>query len=342
MLLLNVDEGKLSVVGARAMVPSMMDGSSTLRRGVNGVSGLESKRFLIVTGKGGVGKTTVCAAEALALAGKGKRVLVCMCHAKERLSTMLGSELIGPEVKPVARNVWAVNMDPARALDEYGAMMLKSRALYKLLFDNRYVRTFFRAVPGMQEWTLLGKAWWHTTELGPDGNPLYDVVILDAPATGHGLDMLRVPKVIVDVVPPGLLRRDAERAWKLFQDPKTCAVVLVTLPEEMPTTETIELAHALRDELGLPIGKVVVNGVLPPLFSKGERAALEAMEKEPARTPQDAILMAGRGRAIREDVQAMALGRLAKELPVPPSFLPQLFEDAAQPHAIRELAKRVG
>ncbi|HVJ94330.1 MAG TPA: ArsA family ATPase [Labilithrix sp.] len=304
--------------------------------------GLENRRFLIVTGKGGVGKTTVCAAEALALANKGKRVLVCMCHAKERLSAMLGSELIGPEVMAVAPNVWAVNMDPQLALDEYGAMMLKSGALYRVLFDNRYVRTFFRAVPGMQEWTLLGKAWWHTTQTREDGSHLYDVVILDAPATGHGLDMLRVPKVIVDVVPPGLLRRDAERAWTLFQDPNMCAVVLVTLPEEMPTTETIELARALQGELNLPIGKVVVNCVLPPLFSKEERAVLEAVEQVEPDSPSDAAVMAGRRRALREQVQAAALARLSRELPVRPSFLPQLFEDAAQPSAIRELAKRVG
>ena len=159
---------------------------------------------------------------------------------------MLGSDLVGSEVSQVAANVWAVNMEPEKAMEEYGALTLKSRTLYKLLFDNKYVRTFFRAVPGLQEWALLGKAWWHTTGGGPMTAAVeeYDVVILDAPATGHGLDMLRVPKVILDVVPPGLLRRDAERAWTLFQDPATCAVVLVTLPEEMPTTETIELAHA--------------------------------------------------------------------------------------------------
>lgn len=303
--------------------------------------GLESKRFLVVTGKGGVGKTTVAAAQALAIAAKGKRVLVCMCNAKERMSTMFGSKLIGPDIEPVAPNVWAVNMDPTRALEEYGAMMLKSRALYKLLFDNKYVRTFFRAVPGMQEWTMLGKAWWHTTETREGGGNQYDVVILDAPATGHGLDMLRVPKVIVDVVPPGLLRRDAERAWEMFKDPAMTAVVLVTLPEEMPTTETIELAGALRGELGLPIGKVVVNAVLPPLFSKEERTALEAA---PGGSPADegaAAVAAGRSRALRERVQAASLARLAQELPVSPSFLPLLFEDAAQPHAIRELAKRL-
>jgi anion-transporting ArsA/GET3 family ATPase len=308
---------------------------------VNKGAALESKRFLIVTGKGGVGKTTVCAAEALALAAKGKRVLVCMCNAKERLSAMLGSELIGPHVMPVLPNVWAVNMEPELALAEYGMMALHSKTLFKLLFDNKYVRKFFRAVPGMQEWTLLGKAWWHTTEKREDGSWMYDVVILDAPATGHGLDMLRVPKIILDVVPPGLLRRDAERAWKMFQDPESSAVVLVTLPEEMPTTETIELAKALRDELHLPIGKIVVNGVLPPLFSKQERDVLASVGPLTGDAPPEAALAAGRSRATRERVQAESLHRLAEELPISPSFLPQLFEDAAQPSAIKELAKRL-
>lgn len=304
-------------------------------------AGLAGKRFLVVTGKGGVGKTTVCAAEAVALAQKGKRVLVAMCNAKERLSTYLGSELVGSEVVPVAPNIWAVNMEPEAALEEYGLMTLKSRALYMLLFDNKYVRTFFRAVPGMQEWAMLGKAWWHTTELRDDGTPKYDVVILDAPATGHGLDMLRVPKVILDVVPAGILRRDAERAWKLFQDPGTCSVVLVTLPEEMPTTETIELAKAIQDELMLPIGKIVVNQVLPPLFSKDERAALEATELTGDGSPGDVAISVARSRATRERVQAESLHRLSEELPISPSFLPLLFEDAARPEAIHELAKRL-
>ena len=305
------------------------------------VSSFVDKRFLIVTGKGGVGKTTVCAAEALALSAKGKRVLVAMCNAKERLSAMLGSDVIGDDVILVAANVWAVNMSPEKALEEYGLLTLKSRALYKILFDNKYVRTFFRAVPGMSEWAMLGKAWWHTTETRADGSFRYDVVILDAPATGHGLDMLRVPKVIVDVVPPGLLRRDAERAWAFFQDSKTTAVILVTLPEEMPTTETIELAEALTKELHLPIGKVVVNGVLPPLFSRTEREALEALGALDPSGAGDAALSAARDRATRERVQAASLARLSKELPVAPAFLPLLFEEAACPNAIRELAKRV-
>src|SRR5690349_18673544 len=105
------------------------------------MSTLADKRFVLVTGKGGVGKTTVCAAEALALASKGKRVLVAMCNAKERLSVMLGVSPIGPDVARVAERVWAVNIQPEKALEEYGILVLKSRALYKTLFDNRYVRS---------------------------------------------------------------------------------------------------------------------------------------------------------------------------------------------------------
>jgi hypothetical protein len=126
----------------------------------------------------------------------------------------------------------------------------------------------------------------------------------------------------------------------MFQDPATCAVVLVTLPEEMPTTETIELAHALKSELKLPIGKVVVNAVLPPLFSREERVVLEAFHGR-GETPGDAALWAGHDRATRERVQAESLARLAKELPISPSFLPLIFDDAANPASIRELAKRV-
>ncbi|MDP9035269.1 MAG: anion-transporting ATPase [Myxococcota bacterium] len=304
------------------------------------MSTLADKRFVVVTGKGGVGKTTVCAAEALALAAKGKRVLVAMCNAKERLSVMLGAGPIGPDVIAVAENVWAVNMNPDRALEEYGVLVLRSRALYKTLFDNRYVRTFLRAIPGMQEWSMLGKAWWHTTETLPNGAFKYDVVILDAPATGHGLDMLRVPKVILDVVPPGLLRRDAARAWALFQDPKTCAIVLVTLPEEMPTSETIELSRSLM-AMGLPIGRVVVNGVLPPLFSNDERLALKAAAAASIEDGGDAAIASARDRATRETVQAESLRRLSRELSVSPAYLPLLMDDAARPEAIRQLAKRV-
>ena len=306
------------------------------------------RRLLFVTGKGGVGKTTVAAAIALSLAARDKRVLIAMCNAKERLSTMLGSDLIGADVLAVRHNVWAVNIEPERAMEEYGLLTLKSKALYKLLFDNKYVRTFFRAVPGLHEWAMLGKAWWHTTETRADGSPRFDVVIVDAPATGHGLDMLRVPKVITEIVPPGILRRDAEIAWAMFQDARRSGVVVVTLPEELPVTETLELASALDRELHMPLARVIVNAVLTPLWDEAERVQLESLPAPLAFAPPvqgqsaaDTLLAAGRTRAVRERVQAESIARLTRALPRKPEFLPYILGDAATPAAIEELAKRI-
>ncbi|MGA2451284.1 MAG: ArsA family ATPase [Polyangiaceae bacterium] len=304
------------------------------------MSTLADKRFVLVTGKGGVGKTTVCAALAVACAARGKRVLVAMCNSKEALSGMLGSEAIGAEVVRAADNVWAVNMNPERALEEYGTLVLHSRTLYRTLFDNRYVRAFLRAIPGMQSWSMLGKAWWHTTERRTDGSPRFDVVILDAPATGHGLDMVRVPRTILDVAPPGILRRDAERAWSLLTDPTATLVALVTLPEDMPISETIELAHGL-DDIGLPVGRVVVNRLLSPLFSADERRALETLNLPHADGAADAVLMSARSRAIREKLQDDNLKRLARELPKPTFYLPHVMRDTTHLEAIRQLASRL-
>jgi anion-transporting ArsA/GET3 family ATPase len=300
---------------------------------------LQRLRFVIVTGKGGVGKTTVCAVHARALAARGRKVLVAMCHAKERLSAMLGSGPIGPDIAQVAPGIWAVNMDPARALEEYGLMTLKVRLLYRTVFENRYTRAFLRAVPGVEEWSMLGKAWWHTGEVGPDGAPRFDVVLLDAPATGHAVTMLRVPKIIVEVTPPGILRRDAERAREMLTDPERSGVVLVTSPEDMPVVETVELAHALRDDLSMPIAQVVVNRVMPELFSKGERSALAGLQRV-----SPPAVASGLARAVREGVQADALAKLAiaTELEgVPRMFLPLLLEDAATPAAIEALGRSI-
>lgn len=309
------------------------------------VRALANKRFLFVTGKGGVGKTTVCAALALAMAKEGKRVLVAMCHTKERLSAMLGTAPIEERVVQLHPGVWGVNISPDVALAEYGEMILKVKTLTSAVFDSKIMRTFFRAVPGLYEWAMLGKAWFHTTETRPDGSHTYDVVLLDAPATGHGLDMLRVPKVILDIVPPGILRRDAERAWELFRDPVRSGVIAVTLAEELPVTETIELVTAIDQELGLPLQQLFVNAVVDPLFAGAARESLIALEDllDPgapcsAATPAEAAVVAGARRALRERVQEESVRRLLASVTLPTAILPHLFDEASTPQGTQRLA----
>jgi anion-transporting ArsA/GET3 family ATPase len=299
----------------------------------------DDRRFIFVTGKGGVGKTTVTAAMARALAGRGKKVLIAMCNAKERISAMFASELVGPEIVRVGERVWAVNMDPELAFEEYGHMVLKVPGLYRVVFQNKYVRAFLPAVPGLSDWAMLGKAWYHTTERDPSGRHRFDVVLFDAPATGHGLDMLRVPKVIVEVVPPGVLRRDAETAWRMFTNPEETAVVAVTLPEELPVTETLELLRAVQHELELPLGLLAVNGVLDPLFSEAERAALGTIDLlGPSKTAPESAVQAAARRAAQERLQAASLARLYAGTALPRVVLPYLFEDVATPRAIAALS----
>ncbi|MET0389125.1 MAG: ArsA-related P-loop ATPase [Polyangiales bacterium] len=280
-------------------------------------------KFVFVVGKGGVGKTAVSGALALAAAAQGQRVLVAMCNAKDRLSYMLETGPIGPHIQTLMPRIEAVNMEPAAALEEYGMLVLRMRALYKVVFENRFVSAFLHGTPGIDAWAMLGKAQYHAREKEPDGRDRYDLVIVDAPATGHGLDLLRVPRVIMDVAPPGLLRREAEHASELFQDPQRSGVLLVTLPEEMPSTETVELHGVIRNELDLPVCGLVINQTLPALFGNRERDGLRSLRANlPSGSPLQPLAAIASARAEREELQQSCIARLARELPVRQVQLP--------------------
>ncbi|MFK7986789.1 MAG: ArsA family ATPase [Sandaracinaceae bacterium] len=296
--------------------------------------------FLFVTGKGGVGKTTVSAALALAAVRQGKRVLVAMCNTKERLSHLLEVDAIGTRNQRIEPGFDAVNMTPAIALEEYGMMVLKVRSLYKAVFENRFVSAVLRGTPGIEAWSMLGKAYFHANELD-NGRRRYDLIIVDGPATGHALDMLRVPQVICDVAPPGLLRTEAENALSLMRDPARSANVLVTLPEDMPVNETLELHEAIKNELNMPVGRLVVNGVLPKLFKSHERGPIaELPDKLLDGSALRSLALAGRQRALRENMQQRAISTLRKQLPdLSRTVLPQLHVPDFRRAAIESLVE---
>jgi anion-transporting ArsA/GET3 family ATPase len=302
-------------------------------------SGFDARRFVFVTGKGGAGKTTVTAAISLALAARGRRVLVATSRAQTRLAELLGAPPFTTEIRSFGTNLWGVSLVPDVALREYGELVLKSPRLVSLLFDNRYAEGFFHGAPGLREWALLGKAWFHSMETDAKGAPRFDVVIFDGPATGHGVDMLRVPRVILSAAPPGRLRTDAERAYASFQNPAFSAFVVVTLPEELPTNETIDLVGVLSNDLGLPLSEVVVNAALTPLFSEEEAAALARMECRSENGDVERALAVAARRAVSERVQAGCVERLSS-LGRPLRKLPRLVQGASTHDAALELSRR--
>jgi anion-transporting ArsA/GET3 family ATPase len=302
------------------------------------MTALDNLRFLFVTGKGGVGKTTVCAALARRFAQDGRRVLLAVSGSEQRFSTLLGARAIGPTISEVAPRISAVLLKPEVAFREYGTLVLKSERLANALFDNKYVQGFLRGAPGLKEWAMLGKAWYHAIEGLESGAPRFDVVLFDAPATGHALDMLRVPRVILEVSPPGVMRNDAQRAWTFFRDPNQSGVIVVTLPEEMPTNETIELVTAVRGELGMPLAALAINGLLPRLFDDAGQLELGRLEHDvPVADAAGRALESAVRRALRERVQQQSLSRL-HALGLREIKLPWIAGGVASPPALKKLA----
>ncbi len=299
---------------------------------------LLDRRFLVLAGKGGVGRTTVAAALARVATRLGKRVLLAQTNAPERLGRLLGCKTaIGPLVTPVDELLSAVNMTPKQSLHEYGVMLLRYEPLYRAVFENKPMRSFLGAFPGLDYWTMLGKAWWHTTER-ENGGPKYDLVMLDGPASGHATAMLRIPDAVKSAMPKGPLARDAALARDLLSDDKQTSILLVTLPEELPARETSTLARDIRD-LRMPLGPLVVNAMPPVEATDPVLDKVLSGNTDSAPPSELAGILAGVSvlAARRRDADRIVAG-LASDPGLPMLSLPRLPSNDLGPEEIAHLA----
>lgn len=227
------------------------------------LAGLERRRLLIVSGKGGVGRTTIAALLGSALAARGRKVLIATTGHDDRLAWMLGGEQLSDQPVEIAPGLDIQRLVPATCVEEYGALVTHSQRLSHMVFGNKVVRRLLRAIPGLDDFAILGKVWHEAVRAQS-----YDTIVFDGPASGHLRLVLGVPQAILETVSDGPLTNEATAIRDSLQDPSVCAAVLVGLPEPWPLTELGELATALRREIGMGAGTLVVNKLwplLPPL-----------------------------------------------------------------------------
>ncbi|MDA8063150.1 MAG: ArsA family ATPase [Actinomycetota bacterium] len=307
---------------------------------------LLDRRLIFVTGKGGVGKTTVAASLALLSAERGRRTLVCEVDAKGNLAESFEAGPTGFEPREISARLWAMSMDTEASLRQYLSLQLRLPVVARIgplakMFD--YVAT---AAPGVREIVTVGKLCWEVRE----GH--YDTVVVDASASGHVVGQLAAPQAINQLVKVGLVRLQTGWMLDILGDPATTGVVVVATPAEMPVSETLGLVERLRDETNVALAAVVVNRVLPELFSRQEeelfdrlasdelRGALEVeLGVDPRPLFEAARFMVATRRSRTEHLERLRRGIDAE---VPLLYVPYLFLRSHGLRATHQVADALG
>jgi anion-transporting ArsA/GET3 family ATPase len=279
-----------------------------------------ASRLVIVAGKGGVGKTTVSAALAAAAARSGLSVLLVEIEGKSGLSSFFGREPLAYDEVELAECIDGRAITPDEALLDYLTAHGLSR-ISRRLVSSGALEIVATAAPGIRDILVLGKV----KALERGGR--YDLVVLDAPAAGHAIGFLLSARGLLDAVRVGPIHTQAADVLAMLTDPDRCQVVLVTLPEETPVNELVETAYHLEDRVGVSLGPVVVNGVVPErpgMDVDPEQAAAEAgVSLRPGEA--DVLRAAARFREERRKLQREQLDRMAADLPLPQLHLPFIF-----------------
>jgi anion-transporting ArsA/GET3 family ATPase len=297
--------------------------------------------LVIVTGKGGVGKTTVAVALGMRAAAEGKRTIVCEVSAQENASRMFEHTTVGFHEVELEENLWAISIDPDESMREYVLLQLKVRAMRDMLFRSRIFNYLAAATPGLKELVTIGKIW----ELAQLDRKVksggkYDTVIVDAPATGHGVGFLQTPRTFANIARVGPIHSQAQTLDNFITNHDDTGVAIVALPEEMPVNETAALEHDLVNEVGVAVDRVYLNGLYPERFSKDEAEMLTALAagEEGASKAAARAALSEFGRARSQRAQ---LARLRRRAQAPVKTLPFLFEPDLGPEAARRLSKRL-
>jgi anion-transporting ArsA/GET3 family ATPase len=283
----------------------------------------------------------VAASLAIAAARAGRRVLVAEMGRDEHLPGLLNPASQPSESPP--RGLTSLRIDPFDALGEYLSLQIGMRAPVDLVLRNRGFRQLLSAAPGWRELITLGKVW-HLEQQQEDGRPRFDLIVVDAPATGHGLTFLDVPRVVVSAVRAGPLHRNAERVEALVADPIRTLLLPVALAEELPAQETAELVERLQETRGIAVDRVVVNGTFGSPFPPG----LDDLDEKLARLPPSASLgalpepatlaaCAGYLKA-RHHLNRRYVDKIRRATGLPTVELPYLVEGVSGPDELERLA----
>src|SRR4051795_2074805 len=308
------------------------------RQYVTGVRDLLDKRLVIVTGKGGVGKSTVALAMGLAAAAEGRRTIVCEVSSQEHTSHVFNRAEVGFHEVEMADNLWAISIDPDEAMREYILLQLKVRAMRDLLVRSRIFNYLAAATPGLRELVTIGKIW----EVAlPDRKVKkgreYDLVIVDAPATGHGVAFLQTPRTFANVARVGPIKAQAEALETFLVNHRKTGVAIVSLPEEMPVNESASLEQSLTDDIGMAVDRVYMNALYPERFSAGDASELEeALER--AEGPTRAAVRAALSEHRRCRSQREQLKRLKEAVASPVKTLPFIFKPALDVPSLERLS----